>query len=144
MSNVDSENFGFTIADVARLLRWRFDRKSQGLGLSRAQWSVLAHLYRSDGIRQNELANMLEVKPITIARQLDRLETNSWIERRNDPNDRRAKRVFLTAKAKPMISRLSKIGRSVLDEAMNGVSPEDQEKFVETLLLIRANLTKSD
>ena len=85
------KSFAFVIHDVARLTRWRFDRKSKSLGLTRAQWTVLAHLYRRDGMQQKTLAKIMEIAPISLTRQLDRLESNSWIERKDDPTDRRAK-----------------------------------------------------
>ncbi|MGB4247523.1 MAG: MarR family transcriptional regulator, partial [Pseudohongiellaceae bacterium] len=68
------KSLGFAIHNVARLLRWSFDRQSQEIGLTRAQWSVLAHLHRGDGIQQKTLAQLMDIKPITLARHLDRLE----------------------------------------------------------------------
>lgn len=138
-----NENFGFVIHDVARLLRWTFDRQSQDLGLTRAQWSVLAHLYRRDGIQQKDLALLLDIKPITLARQLDRLEANAWVKRRNDPNDRRAKLIFLTPKAKPMIRKLSNVGHEVSKLALRGITVKDEDAFIGTLLRIRENLTNT-
>lgn len=136
-----SENFGFVIHDVSRLLRWAFDRQSRELGLTRAQWSVLAHLYRRDGIQQKDLALLLDIKPITLARHLDRLEADTWIERRNDPDDRRAKLIFLTLKAVPMISKLSKLGHEVSKVALQGITAKEEKAFMSTLLQIRENLT---
>ena len=134
------DNFGFVIHDVARLLRWDFDRKSQELGLTRAQWSVLAHLYRGDGIQQKSLARLMDIKPITLVNHLDRLEVNNWIERRDDPDDRRAKRVFLTPKAEPMIKALSKLGQKVRVNALHGIDAREERAFMTTLLRIRENL----
>ena len=107
------KSLGFAIHDVARLLRWSFDRQSAHLGLTRAQWSVLAHLSRRDGVQQKDLAQVMDITPITLARHLDRLEVDAWIERRDDPDDRRAKRVFLNAKARPMLEALSGLGQKV-------------------------------
>jgi MarR family transcriptional regulator for hemolysin len=137
-----NESFGFALHDVARLLRWTFDRQSQSLGLTRAQWSVLAHLYRAEGVQQKTLAQLMDVAPITLARQLDRLETDSWIERRDDPQDRRAKLIYLTVKSKPMIKQLSKLGKRVREQALAGISTIDREVFMTTLLSIRENLSK--
>ena len=135
------ENLGFIIHDVARLFRWSFDLQSQDLGLTRAQWSVLAHLYRRDGIQQNSLAKLMEIKPISLTRQLDRLEANSWIERRNDPSDRRAKNIYLTPKAKPMLDKLSTLGHQVQEKALVGVNAKDRETLKSALKKIRENLT---
>ena len=135
-----NEGFGFVIHDVARLLRWSFDRQSQDLGLTRAQWSVLAHLTRGDGIQQKSLACLMDIAPITLARHLDHLEVDAWIERRDDPNDRRAKRVYLTPKAKPMIEKLGKLGQKVRKQALSGIDAKDEKMFLDVLLRIRENL----
>lgn len=144
MKNPEKTQFGFLISDVARLLRWNFDRQAQGLGLTRAQWAVLAHLKRSDGVQQNSLARMMDIKPITLARHLDRLQAEGWVERQNDPQDRRAKRVFLTSKANPMLDSLGKLGMKVREEALHGVSPADFDVTVRTLELIKTNLSAAN
>ena len=132
---------GFIINDVARLLRRNFDRKAQNLGLTRAQWQVLAHLKRKDGQRQNELADLLEVQPITLGRLVDRLEADGWVERRNDPEDRRAKRIFLTEKVAPVLSEIQAISAAVREEAQTGLAAEDRERLLHILLHMRENLT---
>lgn len=137
-----NESFGFVIHDVARLLRWSFDR--QDLELTRAQWSVLAHLHRGDGIQQKSLARIMDIAPITLARHLDHLEVDAWIERRDDPSDRRAKRVYLTPKAAPMLSKLQDLGQVIRTQALKGINKEDEAVFISTLLRIRENLSKAD
>ena len=139
-TNID-ERFGFALNDAARLYRWKFDLQSQDLGLTRAQWSVLAHLYRRDGIQQKSLAKILEIKPISLTRLLDRLEESSWIERRDDPNDRRAKNIYLTPKTKPMLKKLSQLGNQVQEKALLGVSAKDSETLISVLKKIRENLS---
>ncbi len=144
MNTTFDKSLGFAIHDVARLLRWSFDRQSQGIGLTRAQWSVLAYLHRDDGVQQKTLAHMMDITPITLARHLDRLEVEAWIERRDDPDDRRAKRVFLNPKARTVIASLSKLGQKVRRKAMEGITPEQEEMFMEVLLRIRSNLADAD
>lgn len=134
------KSFGFAMHDVARLLRLSFDRQAAETGLTRAQWSVLAHLRRSNGVQQKTLATVMDITPITLARHLDRLEVDSWIERRDDPDDRRAKRVFLNPNAEPMLELMSTLGQSVRKQAMQGIDPADEELFMQVLLRIRANL----
>lgn len=138
------KSFGFAIHDVARLTRWCFDLQSQDLGLTRAQWTVLAHLHRRDGIQQKTLAKIMEIAPISLTRQLDRLEENSWIERRDDPTDRRAKNIYLTPKAVPMLKKLSKLGQKVQETALRGIQADDREKLLMMLAKIRENLTDSN
>jgi len=136
-------SFGFIIHDVTRLLRWEFDRQAQDLGLTRAQWSVLAHLQRNQGVQQKDLALAMDIKPITLARHLDRLEQDGWITRKDDAADRRAKRLHLTEKAKPMIRSLKNVGKQVRKKALQGISEQDLEQFMSILFNIRSNLGQS-
>jgi len=137
-------SFGFCLHDVSRLLRKRFDRRAREIGLTRAQWSVLAHLNRNEGINQAALAEILDIEPITLLRQIDRLETAGWVERRHDPNDRRVRLLFLTPKAKPTLDRLAELAAETRAEALIGISPAAQEALVDTLLAIKANLLQSE
>lgn len=121
-----------------------FDRQASGTGLTRAQWAVLAHLHRSNGVQQKTLASTMDITPITLARHLDRLEVDAWIERRDDPDDRRAKRVFLNPKAGPMMATLATLGQRVRAQAMSGISPQEEEKFMQILLQIRDNLSAAN
>jgi len=137
-------SFGFLINDIARLMRRNFDRRAQTIGLSRAQWQVLARLARFEGITQVELADMLEITPITLGRLIDRLEANGWVERRNCPDDRRARRLFLTGKAHPMLERMWELAGETRDEALAGVAPEMRESLIDSLITIRGNLTRKE
>ena len=137
-------NFGFILNDVARLLRTVYDRRVKSLGLTRSQWWVITHLYRANGVTQSELAETLEVEKATLGRLLDRLEAKGWVERRADAQDRRVKRVCLTdAIAEPMqLMRVAAAG--VRRDALSGLSPEEQERFVDVLLKIKGNLAGLD
>jgi DNA-binding MarR family transcriptional regulator len=76
--------------EVARLLRRNFNRRAQPLGLTQVQWRALARLARNEGMRQVDLAESLELQPMTVARLIDRMEAAGWVQRRPDPGDRRA------------------------------------------------------
>src|SRR5277367_1848723 len=102
-----NREFAFTINDVARMLRTYADYRGAQFGVTRAQWAVLVRLDRFEGLKQSELAEMLDLQPITLTRLLDRLCDNGLIERRSDPNDRRAKRLFLTPAAKPVLEKVT-------------------------------------
>ena len=93
-------DLAFLLSDAARLLRTCADQEARRFGMTRAQWGVLFRLQRNEGLKQSELADLLEVQPITLTRLIDRLCDNGLIERRSDPNDRRVKRLFLTPAAK--------------------------------------------
>ena len=133
-------NFGFILHDVARLLRTTFDRRVKGLGLTRSQWWVLTHLFRNDGITQAALAEMLEVERATLGRLLDRLEAKGWVRREGCTHDRRAKRVYLTEEVEPSMRAMRELAAGVRRDALAGLSGEEQERFVDTLLLIKSNL----
>ena len=133
--------FGFVLHDVARLLRKRFEQRARGLGLTRSQWSVLAHLARHEGINQTSLADILDVEPITLARLLDRMEAAGWVERRKDLRDRRTRLLFLTEKAHPVLAQMWVLGRANREDAMAGLSPACRDQLIESLLQIKANLS---
>ncbi len=133
--------FGFLLHDIARLMRKRFDQRARGLGLTRAQWQVLAHLARHEGINQVGLAEILEVEPITLGRLIDRMEEAGWVERRPHPSDRRARLLYLTAKAQPVFARMRALGEEVRGEALAGLSQAERDRLMETLIAIRGNLS---
>jgi MarR family transcriptional regulator, transcriptional regulator for hemolysin len=135
-------SFGFLLHDIARLVRKRYEQRARPLGLTRAQWQVLAHLQRHEGINQSGLAELLEIEPITIARLLDRMEEAGLVERRADPADRRARRLFLTERARPMLERGRALGDEVRAEAFAGLGPTERESLIDMLLRVRGNLSE--
>ena len=137
-------SFGFLLYDAARLLRRDFDRRARSLGLTRAQWSVLAHLNRNEGSNQATVADTLELEPITLVRLLDRLEAAGWVERRPDPSDRRARQLFLREKARPVLEQLMALGAETRALALAGISEAEQEFLIQALSKVRANLTSRD
>lgn len=138
--SVDEPAFGFLLYDTARLLRRDFDRRTRCVGLSRAKWSVLAHLSRNEGIRQAGLAEILDISPITLTRHLDRLEQEGLVERRPDPDDRRAYRLFLTEAAVPALQVLRELAEQTRALALGGLSEQDRAELVRLLLRVQANL----
>ena len=137
--NLD-RNFGFILHDVARLLRTTYDRRVRDLGLTRSQWWVLTHLFRRDGITQSELAETLELERPSLGRLLDRLEAKGWVRREACANDRRAKRIFLTEAADTPMQVMREIAAGVREDALSGLSGEERDRFVDTLLTIKSNL----
>lgn len=136
-------SLGFLLYDAARLMRRDFDRRAKSLGLTRAQWSVLAHLRRNEGSNQASIADHLDVEPITLVRLLDRLEEAGWIERRMDPKDRRARLIYLTEKTHPILAKMQELGAETRDLMMAGIPDADQARMYEHLLRMRANLTST-
>jgi MarR family transcriptional regulator for hemolysin len=126
--------------DVARLVRTVADRKARAHSMTRAQWMILFRLRRQDGLTQRELAEVLEVEPITVGRLVDRLETRGLVERRADPRDRRVWRLHLTAAAPSVLAELDAIRVELDAEATRDVPPELREATVEALLAMKRNL----
>jgi DNA-binding MarR family transcriptional regulator len=137
-----SRNFGFLLNDVARLMRTVYDRRVKSLGLTRSQWWVLNHLFRGDGVTQTELAETLEIEKPTLGRLLDRLEAKGWVRRADDATDRRAWRVYLTDEVGPAMRELRVVAAELRRDALAGLSAAERERFVDTLLAIKANLAK--
>src|SRR3546814_19129516 len=115
---------GFLLHDAARLLRKRFEQKARahGSNLTRAQWSVLAHLSRQEGVNQTTLADTLDVEPITVARLVDKLEPLGLIERRADPGHRRARLLYLPTAAPPLLAAVPEVGAGARGHARRGRS----------------------
>ena len=131
---------GFLIGDVGRLIRRAFEARAGHLGLTQAQWRALWRLSRQEGINQATLADQLEIQPITLTRLLDKMEAHGWIERRPDPADRRALRLFLTPRAQPLLAELQAIGIELIDHALQGVEPEARLALADALERMKGNL----
>lgn len=132
---------GFVLADVSRLMRRRFDDRAREIGLTRAQWRVMAQLRRREGINQTALAEIMEIEPISLGRHIDRLVEKDFVERRADPRDRRAWRLYLKPEAQPVLDRLRAISTANRKEVLQGIPIEESEALIDTLLKIKGNLT---
>lgn len=135
-------SFGFVLYEAARLYGKRFDQKARALGLSRAQCHVLFRLAVNEGTNQARLAELLELEPISLARMVDRMEQAGWVERRADPADKRARLLYLTAKAKPIFERIVALGAETRGEALTGISQADRDRMIDLLTQVRGNLSE--
>jgi MarR family transcriptional regulator, transcriptional regulator for hemolysin len=138
-----NREFAFSLNDVARMLRTYADHKAGQFGITRAQWVVLVRLDRFEGLKQSELADMLDLQPISLTRLLDRLCRCGLIERRPDPNDRRANRLYLTASARPLLKQLGNLGDELMSTALAGVERESVERMVAQLAIVKENLRQA-
>ncbi|MAS87258.1 MAG: MarR family transcriptional regulator [Micavibrio sp.] len=137
---LNQQNLGFLLHDVARLLRRNFDRRVQTLELTQAQWKVLIYLSRNEGIKQAQLAEFLEVQPISVGRLIDRMEAAEWVVRKPDATDRRAFNLYLTDKAEPILKKMQEYGRDVREEALAGISAKGRDELLKNLAAMRQNL----
>lgn len=139
----NNRELAFSINDVARLLRTYADQSAGRYGMTRAKWAVLARLDRFEGLKQAELAEMLDLQPISLTRLLDGLAENGLIERRPDPDDRRAKRLYLTPGARPLLERLTELGEDLMETALVGLSPDDVNGLLAHLATLKENLRQA-
>jgi len=137
---MDNNHIAFVISDVARLYRRRFDERTRSFGITGPQMRALVAIMRFPGINQGTLAERLDVEPITTCRMVDRLEQARLVERRRDPQDRRAWQLFLTDAAEPITDELQIIGESVLGDSLDGVEPAARDPAAALLGRIRDNL----
>lgn len=131
---------GSLIHEIDRLIKKRFDRFAETTGMSRAQWQVLARVAKRQGINQAALADLVGVEPITICRMVDRLEALDLVERRPDPNDRRARLIHMTEAARPGLERMKGVAQALFDEALDGITPDEEAILSRLLGRIHANL----
>lgn len=139
-----TDTFGFLLSDTARMLRKRFDERARQHGATRAQWKALLGISRNEGINQGNLADLLEVEPITLCRLIDRMQESGLVERRRDPNDRRAWQLFLTDRAGPVLEELHETADELMSQALSEISETQIDTMTELLNRIRHNLSASE
>jgi DNA-binding MarR family transcriptional regulator len=137
-------NFGFLVRDVYRLYARHFERYARDIELTLPQCRVLGHLSRNEGISQARLAELTDTDPMTLVRTLDRMQQDQWIERRPDPLDRRAHRLYLREAAKPVMQRMWKIADQARQEALSALSVAEREQLVGLLERVQGALLQLD
>ena len=140
MARPVDQNFLFTLGELQRLVRAYADRQAARYGITRAQWAVLAKVERFEGMKQSELAEQMEMQPITLTRLIDRLCDNGWIERRSDDSDRRVNRLYLRKAAKPLLGKLAGLKAELTATALDGISPSDAQRLLGQLETIKENV----
>ena len=133
-------NFLFTLGELQRLVRLYADKAAARYGITRAQWAVLAKLERTEGLKQTELAEQMEMQPITLTRPIDRLCEQGWIERRSDDTDRRVNRLFLRKAARPLLGKLAGLRSELTATALEGINPADAHRLLAQLEAIKENV----
>ena len=144
MPKTEELSFAYLLNDVTLLLRKHFDRRAVQFGLTRAQWRATKMLYHREGMRQNELAEALEMEPIAVGRVIDRLQAAGFVERRPDPKDRRAWRLYLTAQAHEVADDMERIALELRREATREIRYDELKQALAVLERIKANLQALD
>jgi DNA-binding MarR family transcriptional regulator len=133
-------NFLFTLGELQRLVRAYADKEAARFGITRAQWAVLAKVERSEGMKQSELAEQMEMQPITLTRLVDKLCDNGWIERRGDETDRRVNRLYLRKTGRQLLGKLSGLRSELTATAIEGINPADAHRLLGQLEQIKENV----
>ena len=143
MTSLREESLGFLVADLSRLMRSAFQQRLKGSELTPAQARALIYIARNEGVRQVELAQLLDLQPITLARLVDRLAQAGLAQRRPDPADRRAYRIFLTPLAGSHLRAVGKVAAAVRKQALRGIDEQEAAAIMVVLRRMRANLSSS-
>ncbi len=138
------EKLGSLLQDAARRIWTRFEQRTAAHGLSAAQWRLLGHLLREGPSTQTALAALLEIEPISVSRLIDRMEQGGWLRREAHPEDRRARIVVATDKARAVAPEAKEIVAALYDEALAGLTDDDRRVLQAALLQIIENLKATD
>ena len=141
-SSREGIRLGFLIHDVSRMRRSAYDQFMKPLGITRAQWWVLAHLSRHDGMMQTQLADVLEVGKASLGDVIESLEGGGWVQRRPDPADKRAKRVYLTKPAQTLIKRMTIMENDFNSQLLSDLSDEEMTDLIRVLVKIKHSITR--
>jgi MarR family transcriptional regulator, transcriptional regulator for hemolysin len=131
---------GFLLKDVSRLYTRRFEDRAHELQLTLAQCKALLYLARNEGVSQKRLAELIEIDPMSLVRILDRMEADGWVQRRSDPEDRRARCLAVTERAKPIVDRIWSLVGETRAEALEGLSMAERTTLVDLLERVHQNL----
>jgi MarR family transcriptional regulator, transcriptional regulator for hemolysin len=133
----------FQLSDVARTMRTYIDQRAREHGMTRAQWGALARLERQEGMTQAEMAENLEIQPISLVRLIDRLCLHGLVERRPHPRDRRANRLYLTEKGHTTLLHLAPLCKEIAADVLASLDEADVADLLQKLLLIRNNIRQA-
>jgi len=142
MNDNYERNFGFLIQDVARLMKCAFDRRIKEVGLTPAQWFALAHLMRSNGLTQQQLANQMEMARAPLSKMLSRLEKGGWVKRTPDPLDKRANRIYVAEKFHHILPKLRTEADDLISYVWGDMVQDEQEKTIDFLIDAKKRLTQ--
>ena len=135
----------FQLVETSRLLRTYVEQRARQHGTTRAQWGVMSRLRRQEGLNQASLAEQMDLQPISLARLLDRLQSQNLIERREDPADRRAYRLFLTPEGRALVDDLDAVRTEIADEILGEAEEAAIQSALGTLSTIREQIrTRSE
>ncbi len=133
----------FELSDVARSMRTHIDQRARQHGMTRAQWAVLNRLQRQEGATQAEMAEALEIQPISLMRLVDRLCAQGLVERRARARDRRVNLLHLTERGRDLLERMAPLGRDIAGEVLADLSETQAMDLLHKLLLLKKNIKQA-
>jgi MarR family transcriptional regulator, transcriptional regulator for hemolysin len=136
----DLRSFGFVLKDASRLYVQRFEERARSLGCTLPQCKVLIYLAKNEGVSQARLGELTEIEPMSLVRILDHMESEGWLERRPDPVDRRARRLYTKSKSKFVLDDIWSVADAVRGEAFAGISRQQAKLLITLLDKIRENI----
>jgi MarR family transcriptional regulator, transcriptional regulator for hemolysin len=128
------------LIESSRFLRNYIDHRAKSRGTTRAQWIVLFRLREQEGLSQVDLADVLELQPISLVRLLDRLVEHGLVERRSDPKDRRTNRLFLTASGRQLANDLDSLRDAIATDVLQEVPATAVETSLKTLRNVKERI----
>ncbi len=137
-------SIGALIGESYRLITRNFNSRVRAHGLTQTQWQALAALAKREGMKQAELAECLQVQPISLARLIDRMEAAGWVERRPDPHDRRAQQLYLTNKVEPILDEMFEAAVQTREQAMAEMNEFEREQLMSLLTRLTLNLRSTE
>jgi len=133
---------GLRMTIVSRLQRNNFDRKVAALNVTRSQWAMIAIVARYPGSTQRTIAEYLEMSEASAGRLIDRLCADELLERRDRKDDRRARAVYLTEQAKPLLDQLGAIASESEKRMFAGFSDEEVDRLLNYMTRIYENVSR--
>lgn len=143
MIRKQNDPVGTLFHDIAHLIRLRMDEMLKPYDLTRLKWLAIGIVADDEGLTQVGLAERLELKSAATGKLVDRLVARGLVERRADPMDRRAHRLFATEKAENLLKELEPLGGAIRESVLSGLSDEDIHELTKTLQKIKTNLTST-
>jgi MarR family transcriptional regulator, transcriptional regulator for hemolysin len=144
MDQIEPPRLGFLLTDAARLMRRRFEQECRDIPMTSAQLQIVGRLKHNQGLSQAALAALLDIEPMTLSRHIDRMEAAGLVERRPDPNDRRARQLYVTEHGLGLLDPMRCRAEQIYAEAQQGLSEEQRAALIAMLQAVIANLSAAD
>jgi DNA-binding MarR family transcriptional regulator len=134
-------SFGFMLTDIWRLYALRFEQRARQFELTLVQCRALVSLSREEGVSQARLAQLSNLDPMTVTRIVSRMVASGFLYRRTGSKDCRLRQLYLTPKAKLLLSHIWELSDATRAEAFSGVGVRERDFFIRVLSRMQRNLT---